>query len=785
MIGGGGACLALADDHPGAAIYREHCLRCHGEGGVGTAAVPAPLAGERSIDQLATLIHDTMPEDDPSLVTGTEARQVAEWIHADFYSAVARDRNRPARMALSRLTVRQHKNAIADLLGSFLGQAPAVTPERGLRGEYFRGRDFNPQARVFQRIDPSVAFHFGVEGPDPERFEPGRFAIRWQGSVVPPQTGRYEFIVRTPHAARLLVNHPSWEGPPLIDAWVKSGDESEYRGTIELLGGRAYPLRLEFSKASQGVDNPLHERLRQASVELLWRPPQGVVETVPPRCLIPAGSLPTFVVTTPFPPDDRSIGYERGSSLSKEWLAAAEGAAIETAAAVGERIERLAGVGADAADRRARLGDFAATFAARAFRRPLDEPLRELFVERPFAESADADTALMRSVILVLSSPRFLFREPFSNQPGPLSPFDTAARLAFGVWDSIPDQPLLDAAAGGELATPEQVEQQVRRMLGDRRARAKLRGFLLAWLHVDHGPEIIKDPAAEPGFSPAVAADLRTSLELLLEDALWGDVFPLDAEPAAARTADYRRLFTGDEVFLNGRLAALFGVDLPPSADFRPVRLDDGRRAGVLTHPYMMSVLSYSASSSPIHRGVFLARSMLGNVLRPPAEAVAPLAPDLHPDLSTRQRVTLQTSPVSCQTCHAMINPLGFTLEEFDCIGRFRTTDGGGGEPAPVDSSGGYQPRDGERVDLRGSRDLGAFVAASRDAEEAFLQALFHALAKQPLAAWGPGTLARLRTAFETHAFDIREAVVDSMGVAAFPPAAVGHTGERNDDLTP
>ena len=576
---------------------------------------------------------------------------------------------------------------------------------------------------------------------------------------MPPETGHYEFVVRTAHSAKLALN-TAWYEPPLIDAYVKSGDETEYRGTIFLLGGRTYPLRLEFSKANQGVENKQRELPTHASIELLWKPPYGVLETVPERCLIPFESPPVFVLSAPFPPDDRSIGYERGTDVSKEWFQAATLAAIETAGYVLDDAEHLAGVRRDAADRREKLQAFAATFAERAFRRPLSPDLKALVIDRPFDDAPDLDAALKRTLLLVLGSPRFLFREPVAQTD--TDPFDTASRLSFGLWDSIPDEPLWQAAARNQLATPEQIRAQAERMAGDRRTQAKLRDFLLTWLRIDHGPELAKDKDLHAGFSPEVAADLRTSLLMSLDDVLGAS--------GKGAGAGFRRLFLDDEVWLNGRLAPLYGAALPADAPFTRVRLDDGRRAGVLSHPYMMSVLSYAAATSPIHRGVFLARSVLGNVLKPPQEAVAPLAPDQHPDLTTRERVALQTSAVACQTCHTMINPLGFALEEFDAIGRHRTVEQRGGVEKPIDASGSYLPREGPEASFKGVRELGAYLAASRDAQEAFVQSLFHALVKQPVRAWGPDALENLRTAFAGGGFDIRRLLVDIMVTAAAAP---------------
>src|SRR5690606_40364668 len=111
----------------------------------------------------------------------------------------------------------------------------------------------------------------------------------------------------------------------------------------------------------------------------------------------------------------------------------------------------------------------------------------------------------------------------------------------------------------------------------------------------------------------------------------------------------------------------------------------------------VMTHFANNSESSPIHRGVFLARTVLGQALKPPPEAVAPLAPDLHPDLTTRERVALQTQPSSCMTCHATINPLGFTLERYDAVGRFRDQE----QNKPIDDSGEYVTLQGETVPLK------------------------------------------------------------------------------------
>ena len=125
--------------------------------------------------------------------------------------------------------------------------------------------------------------------------------------------------------------------------------------------------------------------------------------------------------------------------------------------------------------------------------------------------------------------------------------------------------------------------------------------------------------------------------------------------------------------------------------------------------------------------------------------------------MTTRQRVAMQTQSPACMTCHAMINPLGFTLEKFDAIGRFHTEENG----KPIDATGSYQTSDGKIVKFSGVRDLARFMAGSEDAHTAFVEKLFHHVVKQPVRAYGPNTLPNLVRYFETNEFNIRKLMVE------------------------
>ena len=724
-----------ADELSGEQIYTQQCARCHGSHGEGTKDVGAPLTGDRSLHELTKLINDTMPEDAPGECIGPDAEKVAAYIHEAFYSIVAQERNRPARVELSHLTVRQHENAITDLFESF-DSGRDWNDDRGLKAEYYKERRHRKESLVIERTDPQIDFQYGEDSPG-EQIGKEEFYIVWDGSLLPTDSGLYEIVVETENGARLFLDEVV-EDHEFINASVRSGDQKEYRETVRLLAGRAYRLRLEYFKSKE----------KTASIRLKWKPPLRPMEIIPERCLSPHWSPRTFVLNTPFPPDDRSRGYERGSAVSKEWYDATTQAALEAASAVVTNLDRLSDSQPDGEDRSRKVQDFCAKFAERAFRRPLTDEDREFYITRHFPAETPVDTATQRTITLVLQSPRFLYREV---NVGEFDDHDVASWLAFSLWDSIPDQDLRDAAGQGQLKTREQITERAEQMLKSPQTRTKVRDFVHHWLRLDHFPELSKDPTAFPQFTPEVVADLRTSLDLFIEDVLW------------KRSGDFRELLNSDQIYLNGRLATVYGVDLPADAPFQAVSLPGQARAGVLSHPLVLACLAYDKNTSPIHRGVFVSRSLLGRRLKMPPIAVAPLAPDLHKDLTTRERISLQTSPQACQSCHTMINPLGFTLEQFDAIGRFRTEENG----RAVDSQGSYIARSGDEVQFQGTHDLARFLVDSPECRDSFVEQLFHAMAKQPVRAFGPEFHSQRSESFRSHDYNIRRLIIEMVTESA------------------
>jgi len=733
----------------GEQIYSRLCTKCHGDQGEGVANEhDEPLVGDWSIEKLTRVITRTMPDDDPKKCIGDEAERAARYIFDAFYSPDAQSRNKPPRIELARLTNRQYLHSVADLIGSFTGQSE-FAQVGGLKAGYYNSRNHSRNKHSIERTDATVDFQYGggTPAPDNKEYKAEEFSMRWSGSVFAEETGDHEFIVTSENGVRLWVNNMDLK---LIEGWVSSGELRELNGTIRLIGGRAYPLRLDFFKYKS----------RSASVKLEWHPPHRARQVIPARSLSPASTRSTFVMRQPFPPDDSSAGYERGSAVSKQWDEAATFAAIEAANWVAQHLDPLAGTSATDKDRLAKTRAFSHQFAKRAFRRPLDAEQQRFFIDSRFAGRKPVTDSVKEVVLLTLKSPRFLYPDL-----GQADDYSVATRLALGLWDSMPDDELLHAATAGRLNTPDEVRQQALRMLHDPRSRAKLRDTFHHWLGIDHAEEIVKDTERYPNYDKSLEADLRTSLNIFLDNIVW-----------RTAGADFRKLLNSRHLPFNERLAKFYGAQRGNHhGEFGPSFFDH-ERAGLLTHPYLLALYSYHNTTSPIHRGVFITRHVLGRSLKPPPEAVVFKDGAFAPDMTMREKVTQLTKADACMTCHGIINPLGFALEQFDGIGRLRETEKG----RPINTVSDYLSADGSTVRLTSAGDLARHATESPSAQNGFIEMLFNQVAKQPVRAYGSGVLNRLRGDFAASGFNVQFLLAETAVINALNGIDPAQPIERN-----
>jgi hypothetical protein len=469
----------------------------------------------------------------------------------------------------------------------------------------------------------------------------------------------------------------------------------------------------------------------------------------------------SMVVSTPLPADDRSDGYERGTTISKEWDQATTAGALEVVEHLETHLDNLAGTKPGAPDRAEKLKEFSLKFVEAAFRRPLSAEQKETLIEQVFQKSPTPVVAAKRIALFALKSPRFLY--PALSSAETPDDFTVAARLAEVLWDSLPDAALWKAAQEGKLRERDQIEKAAQRMLADPRTKAKLAGFFHQWLDLERAEHAAKDPALFPEFNEAARADLRQSLQLFLEEVVWGE------------SSDYRQLLQASHLWVNRNLGALYGLAVSGDG-FEKVEPANGPRSGVLTHPYLLSALAYNKTTSPIHRGVFLSRSIVGIQLKNPAVAVAFEDAKFDPSLTMREKVASLTQDKSCTGCHGVINPLGFTLENFDAIGRWRDRDNG----KPVDPAVSFESEEGATLSLKAAADVARLAVSSQKAHEAFVRQLFLHCVKQPPAAFGPHIEDTLARQFEAGNFHIRNLLVQialTKALKDFPPGTVKVAG--------
>ncbi len=731
----------LAQDFElGKEIFRAQCVSCHGDQGQGNKEhYDQPLFGDLSVRELAKVIQETMPEEKPGSLTIEQATAVAVYAHHEFYSSMAQMRNAPPTIDLSHLTVQQFRQSVADLMRPFTGGPERWSDKRGLKRTISNAK-WGKERFVYEEDVIDSDFHFDWKDGTPlAEMNPEKWHVRWEGSLYAPETGVYEFYMDSTVRSNLYLNITD---TPFIDAAVVSFESTLNTGSIFLIGGRTYSIAFDANKSKEPT----------AKFSLEWKVPQRSREPIPAHYLSPTWSPPLLVSSAAFPPDDSSVGYERGRGVSREWDDATTSAAIEIGNILSENTKRwMPGNDNNPGDKES-VKRWCVRWVSVAFRHKLTDEEAQIYVNRHFENEESIARAIKKVCLLCLKSP--LFQYPSLSTDGSES---NAAMLALALWDSVPDESMLEQSRNGGYSTPEQVAGLVESMLDNPRSTYKINGFFQEYLGIRYLKELSKDAARYPEFNAQVASDLRVSLDLFLSD--------FSRNP----NGDVRQLLTADYLYLNGRLAKLYGLDLPSDAPFQRVAMPPDQRSGVLSHPYLMSGLAYHATSSPIHRGVFLAKRVLGRNLRPPVDAIIPVSEEAAPNLTTRERVAMQTSGAMCQTCHRVINPLGFTLEHYDALGRYRSDEQG----KAIDSSGAYVTTNGDQVEFRGVREMGEFLANSPEVHQSIVKQLFQYLVKQPLPAYGLERTAQLDEQFAKDGFAMKPLIKNLMVLITSPNSSV------------
>ncbi len=330
----------------------------------------------------------------------------------------------------------------------------------------------------------------------------------------------------------------------------------------------------------------------------------------------------------------------------------------------------------------------------RAYRRPiteadLEQPMR---LYREARATGDYEAGVEMALSAVLVNPNFLFRVE-RDPPGTLaksayriSDLDLASRLSFFIWSSIPDDELLELAARNELTKPEVLEKQVRRLLADDRARNLVTNFAAQWLYLRNLESITPDRRLFPDFDNNLRQAFRQETELFFESVLREDRSVLD-------------LLKADYTFLNQRLAKHYGIPHVYGERFRRVDLGpNSERGGLLRHGSILTVTSYATRTSPVIRGKWILENFLGSPPPPPPADVPSLRENtISANLPIRERLAEHRDNAACAGCHKLIDPVGFGLEEFDAVGRWRIAEDG----QAIDATGGL-PDGSEFVGVAG-----------------------------------------------------------------------------------
>ncbi|HVU49591.1 MAG TPA: DUF1592 domain-containing protein [Polyangia bacterium] len=393
---------------------------------------------------------------------------------------------------------------------------------------------------------------------------------------------------------------------------------------------------------------------------------------------------------------------------------------------------------------------FIADFGRRAFRRTLSADEKTQYFNLYTTGKTGAAFADGISLALegFLQSPSFLYRvekgAPASptDEVAPVTSFEMATRLSYFLWGTTPDKTLLDVAEADQLQTPDQISAQVTRLMGDPRAHDAVTKFHTEWLNLAVIPTLDKDKALFPEWTPAIALDLFNEAETFVDKTFWGD-------------AKSDAFFASSGSYANAELATFYGLPAPSGAGFQPVSFDPTQRRGLLTMGGILAANAKENQTSPVLRGKFVREQLLCQTLPPPPANLVIMPPQVTPGTTTRQRFAMHETQALCASCHTLMDGMGVGFENYDPLGRWRTTDQG----LPIDASGTIVGTADLNGMFDGVVDLAGKFAQSEEARQCLVTQWFRFANGRAEVADDACTLQRLYQGFEDSAHDMRDLV--------------------------
>ncbi len=667
-------------------FLKKHCLDCHGadaqEGEVrfdqykDAAAVAADeKTWQRTIQMLRS---GAMPPDDAAQPSEQQRRSVVNWIERTIYNFDCENVTDPGHVTIRRLNRAEYNNTIRDLLG--IGLKPADDfPSDDVGGGFDNIGDVLSLPPLLMEKYLAAAERIAEEViiTDPSQFVKSQFKFREQlrgdGSAQydPSQSTRRWTIYSTGsvfadfdfrRAGRYMLR--------VVAAGEAAGDEPPQM-----------ELRLDGQKVKVFDVNAIGMRGRY---EIQWEAPAGVHR-------LSVHFLNDFEDPTAEDPKRR----DRNLIVDSFGVDGPLDPQVEDYPEVHRRIIRVLpqkgsgfGVQGSAAERRQGAEDggpsagFSVVEAAqvnlqplleRAFRRPVTKDERTSFataVDKAVKQGDSFEQGMQVAVTAMLVSPHFLFRVEGTGEAAktlvrPVGDYELASRLSYFLWSSMPDEELFALARQGTLHEDAVLEQQVRRLLNDPRSEALVQNFVTQWLNLRLLDGVAPDPQVFPQFDAELKSAMRRETELFAAAIIREDRSVLD-------------FLGGRFTFVNERLAKHYGIEGISGSEFQRVNFADNRRTGVLTQASVLTLTSNPGRTSPVKRGKW----MLENILGSPPPDPPPDAPDLDavqkakPNATLRQQLEIHRENPVCASCHRTMDQLGFGLENFDAIGRWRDKDG-------------------------------------------------------------------------------------------------------------